>query len=180
MNRVYLLLTVALFVVPPVDTRLLCAQEADESAGKALATEQTDGAAKAVEKGVVSEVDAEGREQRLADYLSGAKFVGKFTVDGKEDTSPKTEEYTISKCEKLPAEDMYRLTARIKYGDVDSEVPLELKILWSGSTPVITLDSFWIPGMGTFGARVLIHRDRYAGTWQHDAVGGHMYGMIKK
>jgi len=120
------------------------------------------------------------REQRLAEYLNGIKFVGKFTIDGKDDAAPKTEEYTISKCEKLDQKDMYRLTARIKYGDVDSEVPLELKILWSGTTPVITMDSFWIPGMGTFDARVMIHKGRYAGTWQHDAVGGHMYGMLKK
>ncbi len=123
---------------------------------------------------------ANDREQKLAAYLSGATFVGKFTIDGKEDMAPKTEEYTISKCEKLPQPDMYRMTARIKYGEVDSEVPLDIKILWSGNTPVITLDSFWIPGMGTFGARVLIHSGRYAGTWQHDAVGGHMFGKIKK
>ena len=120
------------------------------------------------------------REQTLADYLSGATFSGKFTIDGKEDASPKTEQYIISKCEKLPEPDMYRMTARIKYGETDSEVPLDLKILWAGSTPVITLDSLWIPGMGTFGARVLIHSGRYAGTWQHDAVGGHMFGRIQK
>jgi hypothetical protein len=72
------------------------------------------------------------------------------------------------------------MTARIKYGDVDSEVPLDLKILWAGRTPVITLDAFWIPGMGTFDARVMIHANRYAGTWQHDAVGGEMYGVLKK
>ncbi len=122
----------------------------------------------------------QSREEKLADYLSGAKFVGKFTIDGKEDAAPKTEEYTISKCEKLPEKNMYRFTARIKYGDVDNEVPMDLKVLWSGNTPVITLDNFWIPGMGTFGARVLIHSDRYAGTWQHDAVGGHMFGKIEK
>jgi hypothetical protein len=127
-----------------------------------------------------SAAPANEREQKLAAYLSGATFVGKFTIDGKEDMAPKTEEYTISKCEKLPQPDMYRMTARIKYGDVDSEVPLDIKILWSGNTPVITLDSFWIPGMGTFGARVLIHSGRYAGTWQHDAVGGHMFGQIKR
>lgn len=120
------------------------------------------------------------RGERLAEYLSGAKFVGKFTIEGKEDAAPKTEEYTISKCEKLAQPDMYRLTARIKYGEVDSEVPLDLKILWAGNTPVITMDAFWIPGMGTFGARVLIHSDRYAGTWQHDEVGGHLFGVIKQ
>lgn len=105
------------------------------------------------------------REQRLASYLSGIKFVGSFTVDGKSDAAPKQEEYTISQCEKLELPDMYRLTARIKYGDVDNEVPMDIKILWSGNTPVITLDALWIPGMGTFSARVLIHADRYAGTW---------------
>nr|WP_246114287.1 hypothetical protein [Rubripirellula tenax] len=124
--------------------------------------------------------DEGNRETRLASYLSGAQFVGKFTVDGKEDKSPKTEHYTISKCEKLPEADKYRLTARIKYGEVDSEVPLDIKILWSGDTPVITLDAMWIPGMGTFDARVMIHSGRYAGTWQHDAVGGHMLGKIVK
>ncbi len=121
---------------------------------------------------------ADEKEAKLTKYLSGAKFVGKFTVDGKENKPPKTEEYTISKCEKLPAPDMYRLTARIVYGDVNQEVPLDLKILWAGRTPVITMDQFWIPGMGTFGARVLIHPDRYSGTWQHDDVGGHLYGKI--
>jgi hypothetical protein len=124
--------------------------------------------------------DAADRGKRLAAYLSGAKFVGKFTIEGKEDKPPKTEEYMISKCEQLPQADMYRLTARIKYGDVNQEVPLDIKILWSGRTPVITLDALWIPGLGTFGARVLIHSDRYAGTWQHDAVGGHMFGKIVK
>jgi hypothetical protein len=120
------------------------------------------------------------REERLAAYLTGAKFVGQFTVDGKAGAAPKTEEYTISKCEKLPQENLYRFTARIKYGDVDSEVPMPLKVLWSGKTPVITLDNLTIPGMGTFSARVLIHSDRYAGIWQHDAVGGHMFGKIEK
>lgn len=120
------------------------------------------------------------RERKLAEYLSGAIFSGRFTIDGREDAAPKMEQYTISKCEKLDAPDMYRMTARIKYGEIDSEVPLDIKILWSGNTPVITLDSFWIPAMGTFGARILIHSGRYAGTWQHDAVGGHMFGQIKK
>jgi hypothetical protein len=124
-------------------------------------------------------IDAD-RDERLAKYLSGAKFIGKFTVDGKDDASPKSEEYTIAKCEKLAAKDMFRLTARIKYGDIDQEVPLDLQILWSGSTPVITLDSFWIPGMGTFSSRVLVHSGRYAGTWQHDAKGGHLFGKIER
>jgi hypothetical protein len=59
-------------------------------------------------------------------------------------------------------------------------VPIDLKILWSGNTPVITLDNLWIPGMGKFSARVLIHDGRYSGTWSHDAIGGHLFGKIVK
>jgi len=120
------------------------------------------------------------REQRIANYLTGAKFLGSFSVDSKGVGDLKEEAYTISKCEKLPEADMYRLTARIKYGDTDGEFPMDLKILWAGNTPVITLDQVWIPGLGTFSARVLILNGRYAGTWDHDAVGGHLIGRIEK
>ena len=44
--------------------------------------------------------------------------------------------------------------------------------------PVITLDNLWIPGMGRFSSRVLIHDGRYSGTWSHDEVGGHLFGRI--
>jgi len=120
------------------------------------------------------------REVKIAEYLSGAKFVGRYTTDNDKEASAKPETYTISKVEKLAEPDLYRLTSRIQYGTTDSEVPMDLKILWSGSTPVITLDNLWIPGMGTFSARVLIHDGRYSGTWSHDDVGGHLFGKIEK
>ena len=122
---------------------------------------------------------ADVRGQKLASYLTGKKFVGRFTVDGSSKFDPKVEEYEIRSCEKLVQDDLYRLTARIKYGNVDQEVPLEIKILFAGETPVITLDSMWIPGMGTFDARVLIRRDLYCGTWKHDAKGGHLFGKLE-
>lgn len=117
------------------------------------------------------------RETRIAKYLTGATFTGRFTVEG-ETEAPKSESYTIDTCEPLAAENTYRLKVKIRYGDVDGEFPMELKIRWAGSTPVITLDAVWIPGLGTFSSRVLIHEGRYAGTWQHDAKGGHLYGTI--
>jgi len=120
------------------------------------------------------------RETRIANYLTGSKFVGKYTTDTGKDDAAKQETYTITKVEKLPEADMYRLTSRIQYGSTDSEVPMDLKILWAGSTPVITLDNVWIPGLGTFSARVLIHDGRYSGTWSHDEVGGHLFGKIVK
>jgi hypothetical protein len=120
------------------------------------------------------------REQKIVDYLTGSKFVGRYTTDNDESAVAKPETYTIAKVEKLPEADLYRLTSRIQYGETDSEVPIDLKILWSGNTPVITLDNLWIPGMGRFSARVLIHDGRYSGTWSHDAIGGHLFGKIIK
>ncbi len=56
------------------------------------------------------------------------------------------------------------------------KVPVE----WAGKTPVICVTDLEIPlvGTGKFGARVLFDGDMYAGTWSHDAVGGHMFGRI--
>lgn len=126
------------------------------------------------------QAEEKSRETKIAEYLTGAKFVGRYTTDSDKEASAKPETYTISKVEKLAEPDLYRLTSRIQYGSSDSEVPMDLKILWSGSTPVITLDNLWIPAMGTFSARVLIHDGRYSGTWSHDEVGGHLFGKIVK
>jgi len=120
------------------------------------------------------------REERIAKYLSGAKFVGRYTTDREDSGAAKPETYTISKVEKLPEANRYRLTSRIQYGETDSEVPIDLEILWSGNTPVITLDNLFIPGMGRFSARVLIHEGRYSGTWAHDEKGGHLFGRVVK
>jgi hypothetical protein len=120
------------------------------------------------------------REQRIVNYLTGSRFIGSYSIDSQGFGALKEEAYTISKVEKLPEADAYRLTARIQYGDTDGEFPMDLKILWAGNTPVITLDQVWIPGLGTFSARVLILKNRYSGTWDHDAVGGHLFGRIEK
>lgn len=182
-NSFWLLLTCCslLFTPQTVIAQQVTLQE--QSSDQPEADKQAGESKKPSVAGQQKEPSAEertARELRLAKYLTGAKFIGNFTIEGKSDALPKPEAYTISKCEKLPQPDMYRLTARIKYGEIDSEVPLDLKILWAGRTPVITMDAFWIPGMGTFGARVLIHAGRYAGTWQHDDIGGHLFGVIKK
>ena len=57
-------------------------------------------------------------------------------------------------------------------------VPLSLPIYWAGKTPVITVDNLKVPGLGTFDARVVINNDKYAGTWKHGDVGGHLFGKI--
>lgn len=111
--------------------------------------------------------------------LTGAKLRGQFTVDGRPMNRLTDETYEIAQVEKQPEGDLWVITARIKYGDNDRVFPVPVEVKWAGSTPVITLDNLTLPGLGTFGARVVFHRDKYAGTWQHDDVGGHMFGMIE-
>jgi hypothetical protein len=112
--------------------------------------------------------------------MSGSRLIGKFTISGRENDNPQDEEYHILKVKKLDRGDFWEFQARIKYGDHDVTVPLVLEVKWAGNTPVITVDKLFIPGMGTFDARVLLRRNSYAGTWSHDSITGHLFGRIEK
>ena len=117
--------------------------------------------------------------EKLAKKMNGVKLVGRFTVIGKDNGPLAKEEYTILSATKLEDADYWLLKTRIKYGDHDVTVPIPLEIKWAGDTPVITLTNLTIPGLGTFSSRVVIHDDKYAGTWSHDKVGGHLFGTLE-
>ena len=119
--------------------------------------------------------------KKLASDLSGAKLVGVFTVDGlKSDKPPKEDTYTLGKVTKLPEGDLWRFEAKVGFGGSTKAIPIVVAIKWAGDTPMIQLTNTTIPGMGTFSTRVFFYEDRYAGTWQHGPVTGHMYGRIEK
>ena len=110
--------------------------------------------------------------------LNGATLVGKFTSKNRDTLSE--DRYTISSVKKL-AGDLWSIQTRIQYGERDVTVPVPVKILWAGDTPVITLTDLTIPGVGTFTSRVLIYRDEYAGTWSSSkGHGGQMFGRIER
>lgn len=117
--------------------------------------------------------------QAFAQKLSGAEFVGHFSISGKE-AKFEEERYTIASVAKLPDGDFWLFNARIRYGGKDLTVPIPLEVKWAGATPIITLEAVTIPGLGTFDARVLIDGDKYAGTWRHDKIGGHLFGHIER
>jgi len=121
--------------------------------------------------------DPAALEKEFSEKLSGATLVGVFSIDGKEGT--KAERYEISSAKKLQGND-WVITARVKYGDKDINLPMVMAVYWADDTPVITLTDRNIAGLGTFTARVLFHGHRYVGTWQHDKVGGHMWGTVEK
>lgn len=122
--------------------------------------------------------DEAARFAAFTKAMTNVKLVGRFTIAGDDDKDPIRDEYTISSVAKVGEADLWIVSARIRYGSVDLTVPVPVEVKWAGKTPVITLDNVTIPGLGTFSSRVVIDGPLYAGTWQHDAVGGHMFGKI--
>ncbi len=120
------------------------------------------------------------RDENFKKLVTNVRLVGNFTLDGTKETKLEREEYAITGAIKLGNGDYWALTSRIKYGDVDLTVPVPVQVKWAGNTPVITVDSVKIPGLGTFSARVLLDKTRYAGTWSHDEKGGHLFGVIER
>ena len=120
-------------------------------------------------------------DESLQTFLTHITFRGHFTTDkkGSENELPKQDEYTITSATHVSG-DYWLLTSRIQYRDIDVTLPVPVVICWAGTTPVITLEEVTLPGMGTFSSRVLILKNRYAGTWQHDDVGGHLFGTLSK
>ncbi len=127
--------------------------------------------------------DISPQQQKLnalfEEKMSGVRLVGSFTILGKDDALKK-EAYEIKKVSKLPDGDYWLFQTRIVYGNKDVTLPLPLEVKWADTTPVITLTNVAIPGLGTFSSRVLIYKDKYAGTWTHGEVGGHLFGTIEK
>jgi hypothetical protein len=124
------------------------------------------------------EAAIKARYERFSKMLTGSKFQGQFTVDGKPLNQLEEEAYELEKVEKMAEPDLWSITARIKYGKKDYKIPVPIYVKWAGETPVMTMDNLTLPGYGTFSTRVVLHGDKYAGTWQHDKVGGHLFGRI--
>jgi hypothetical protein len=123
----------------------------------------------------------EDLEKKFSETLSGATLTGHYT-SGKDDlASAKEEKYEIESVAKLPVEgDLWRFKARIKYGGYDVKLPLSLRVVWAGDTPVITLDEVGVPGFGQFTARVMIFDGKYSGMWDGGNHGGMLFGKITK
>ena len=120
------------------------------------------------------------REEAFVKMLSNTVLVGSFTLDGRNDGPPKKERYEIEKVEKGSG-NMWTITARIKYGNVDTKLPFSVPVVWAGDTPMISLTNASFLGLGeAFSCRVIFYDNRYAGTWQHGKAGGHMFGRIEK
>ena len=119
-------------------------------------------------------------ERQFTERMRNVTMVGSFTVAGREDRTPRPDRYDIASVEKV-GDDLWRFNASMDCCGVNgATLPIVVPMRWSGDTPVIMMTDTSLPGIGTFTARVFFYGDRYAGTWQHGAVGGHMSGRIEK
>lgn len=132
----------------------------------------------------------EAREKEFSFLMSQATLIGRYTsepfeTEEKKETIPalevpqQSERYELGVVQKIGG-DLWLFDTRITYGDHDIRLPLPLRVLWAGDTPVITLDATKVPGLGTFSARVMIHSDRYCGTWSAGDHGGMLSGRIER
>jgi hypothetical protein len=118
-------------------------------------------------------------ERQFTERMRNVSLVGFFSVAGQEGQPARPDRYDIASVEKV-GDDRWRFDARIRYGSIDVTLPVTVTMSWTGDTPMIMLTDFSIPSMGTFTVRLFFYGDRYAGSWQHGTVGGHMWGRIEK
>ncbi len=75
-------------------------------------------------------------------------MIGSFTIDGKSDEEPlKEERYEIDSVKKLGGK-LWVFTARVKYGKVDTKLPITVPVEWAGDTPMVSLTNATLPGLG--------------------------------
>ncbi len=119
-----------------------------------------------------AELDAD-----FAKMLSGATLEGSFntTGAGRDMTRLSADKYSLGEVKKQFG-NIWIIQAKLR----DTMIPLPLPILWAGDTPVIVVDNFTIPGMGTFSARVMFFEDHYSGYWKHGDRGGNMFGVVHR
>ncbi len=109
----------------------------------------------------------------------GATLEGQFTARDKGDGKlPNPEKYTLGTVTKVK-DDLWTFQTRISNGNHDVQVPLTLRVIWAGDTPVITLDKLDVPGLGKFTARVMIFNRQYSGMWDGGGNhGGLLFGRV--
>lgn len=129
----------------------------------------------------LTEAEITARDEAFSMSMSNVVLVGSFTIDSRDSKEGlKEERYEIESVTKA-TDNLWVFVTRVKYGNLDTKLPITVPVEWAGDTPMVSLTDASIPGLGEgFSARVLFYDGRYAGTWQHGAVGGHMFGKIEK
>jgi len=125
-------------------------------------------------------------EKKFKEMLHGVVLRGTWQMtrgEGLKGKAPMTparpDRYVIKNVSK-GLDDNWVVTARVQYADKDIVLPINVRVVWAGDTPIITMDKVKMPLLGTYSARVMIYNGLYAGTWFGDGYGGVLSGQIIK
>ena len=129
---------------------------------------------------VVDPASLTDAEHRFVDQMRDVSLVGSFTVAGREESRRRRPTATTSPASRRSAPICGASTRRWTAAASTARSRSSCRCAWSGDTPVIMMTDTSLPGIGTFTVRLFFYGDRYAGTWQHGKVGGHMSGRIEK
>ena len=119
------------------------------------------------------------QEHQFTERMRNVTLRGSFTVDGREGRTPREDRYDIESVEKV-GDDLWRFNAGMKCCGVNGVIPIVVPMRFVGDTPMIMMTNTSLPALGTFTVRLIFYEDRYAGSWQHERVGGLMSGRIEK
>ena len=128
---------------------------------------------------VVNPASLTDLERQFTERMRDVSLVGSFTVAGREKGAPRADRYNIASVEKV-GDNLWRFNAVVGCCGLNGAIPIVVPMQWNGDTPMIVMTDTSLPGLDRFTVRLLFYGDRYAGTWQHGAVGGHMSGRIEK
>ena len=129
-----------------------------------------------------------GLEKQFKESLTDVVLDGIWQVTGKGGlkgneplSEPKKERYTIASIVKT-GDEHWIVSARIEYAETDVTVPVLVRVVWAGDTPMITIDDLAIPLIGAYSARVIFHKGFYSGIWYSNTgnYGGILSGRIVK
>ena len=119
-------------------------------------------------------------EAKFKTTITNAVMDGRFCMIAGGKLSPdKEEKYTIAGVEKT-GDGQWTITAKIEYAGITLNAPVPVQVKWAGDTAVIIVDNMGFPGTAKYSARVMIHGETYAGTWNGGDHGGLLHGVIKK
>lgn len=127
-------------------------------------------------------------EKEFQETLTNATLQGIWQMTGEGGlkasaplTEPKPDKYTIISATKS-AGDNWIVNARIQFADKDVTFPFPIRVVWAEDTAIITLNDLAVPMVGTYSARVMIHKGFYSGIWycNEKNYGGVMQGRIIK
>ena len=149
------------------------AQESASAAKDTAATKDTPAAGGAVTP------EVEAAEAAFQTMLKEATLTGRWCLVKDGALTPEQQDsYKLKGAEKKDGK--WSISASMTYAGKEISIPVPVKVEFAAGSPVIIVDKLWIPGGGTYSARVVFHDDTYAGVWSGGGMRGLLSGFITR